>query len=141
MAYVSQEIISKARVALKDLNKEYGVKATLSGKGTSSLHLKISEGKIDFVSNHCKMIIKNGKYILDEKEFITYLEENKNVTINHYYIDHAFDSIALEYLEKAKAIMMVDHFDYSDIQSDYFNCAFYINMRIGTWDKPYVLVS
>ena len=30
-----------------------------------------------------------------------------------------------------------DHWDESDVQTDYFHCNFYLNMAIGKWDKPY----
>lgn len=32
-------------------------------------------------------------------------------------------------------------FDNSDIQSDYFNTAFYTHLSIGEWNKPYVCVE
>jgi hypothetical protein len=140
MAYVSQEVITKARAALKTLNKEYGVKSTLSGKGGLCLNLTIAEGKIDFVNNYCENVTaKRRQY--DTAQFIAWVTKEQNISVNQYYLDSSFSGIALEYLEKAKAIMHVDHFDHSDIQSDYFNCAFYVNMQVGRWNKPYKLVK
>ena len=140
MAYVNEETIIKARAALKALNKEYGVKSTLSGKGSTSLNLTIAEGSIDFVSNYCETI-KMQCTLRDVNDTIAYVTAKQSVDVNQYYLDRAFSGIALEYLHKAKEIMHADHFDHSDIQSDYFNCAFYVNMNIGRWNKPYKLVK
>jgi len=136
MAYVTQEVITKARLALKALNKEYGIKATLSGKGDSTLYLTITEGKIDFVSNFCENV-KAKRRQHDTQQVIDWVTKEQNISVNQYYLDSSFDGIALEYLEKAKSIMLVDHWDRSDIQSDYFNCAYYLNISIGRWNKPY----
>lgn len=140
MAYITQEVITKARAALKALNKEYGVKATLSGKGDSSLCLTIAEGSIDFISNYCETV-KAKRIQHDTQQVIDWVQREQNISVNQYYLDSSFSGIALEYLEKAKAIMYVDHWDKSDIQSDYFNCAFYINMQVGRWNKPYKFVK
>ncbi len=140
MAYVSQEVITKARTALKALNKEYGVKATFSGKGDLSLTLTIAEGKIDFLNNYCETV-KANRIQHDTQQAIDWVKREEHISVNHYYLDSAFSGIALEYLEKAKAIMYVDHWDKSDIQSDYFHCAYYISMQVGRWDKPYKLVK
>jgi hypothetical protein len=139
MAYVTQEVITKARLALKALNKEYGVKATLSGKGDSTLYLTIAEGKIDFIGNFCENV-KAKRIQHDTQQVIDWVTKEQNISVNQYYLDSSFDGIALEYLEKAKSIMLVDHWDRSDIQSDYFNCAYYLNISIGRWNKGYKLV-
>jgi hypothetical protein len=140
MAYVSEEVITKARTALKALNKEYGVKATLSGKGDSTLYLTIAEGKIDFVGNFCENVTAKRRQH-DTQQVIDWVIKEQNISVNQYYLDSSFDGIALEYLEKAKEIMHVDHYDHSDIQSDYFNCAYYVNISVGRWNKPYKLVK
>ena len=141
MAYVSEEVINKARAALKALNKEYGVKATLSGKNSSSLTLKISEGSIDFIGNYCDTIIERKHYMNDADSVVKYVQSSGSIQINQYYLDTQFSGKALEYLEKAKAIMHVDHWDESDIMTDYFHCAYYVSMNIGRWDKPYKLTK
>ncbi len=141
MAYVSEQVINKARAALKALNKEYGVKATLSGKNSSSLTLKISEGSIDFIGNYCDTIIERKHYMNDADSVVKYVQISGSIQINQYYLDTQFSGKALEYLEKAKAIMHVDHWDESDIMTDYFHCAYYVSMNVGRWDKPYKLTK
>jgi hypothetical protein len=140
MAHVTQQIITKARAALKALNKEYGVKATLSGKGDSTLYLTIAEGKIDFINNFCENVTAKRRQH-DTSQVIDWVIKEQNISVNQYYLDSSFDGVALEYLEKAKEIMLVDHYDHSDIQTDYFNCAFFVNISVGRWNKPYKLVK
>lgn len=139
MAYVTEQIITKARIALKALNKEYGVKATLSGKGDSTLYLTIAEGGIDFIGNFCENT-KAKRIQHDTQQVIDWVTKEQNISVNQYYLDSSFSGVTLEYLKKAKAIMLVDHWDKSDIQTDYFNCAYYVNINIGRWNKPYKLV-
>lgn len=140
MAYVSQEVITKARTALKALNKEYGVKATLSGKGGLCLNLTVAEGSIDFLNNYCETIASKRIH-RDVEQTIGWVKLEQGIQINHYYLDTQFSAKALEYLEKAKAIMSVDHWDESDSQSDYFHCAYYMNMRVGSYNKGYKLIG
>jgi hypothetical protein len=140
LAYVSKETITKARAALKALNKEYGVKATFSGKGDSTLFLTIAEGKIDFVNNYCETIAAKRIH-RDVEQTIGWAKLEQRVNVNHYYLEDAFSGKALEYMQKAKEIMYADHWDKSDSQSDYFHCAYYIGMSVGKYDKAYKFVN
>ena len=40
-----------------------------------------------------------------------------------------------------KAMKGAIWFDKSDIMTDYFHTAYYMNINIGRWDKPYKLIS
>lgn len=140
MAYVTEQIITKARIALKALNKEYGVKATLSGKGGSTLYLTIAEGAIDFIGNFCENTKANRRQH-DTQQVIDWVQREGNVSVNQYYLDSSFSDKAFEYLAKAKEILYAEHWDHSDIQTDYFNCSYYVNIDIGRWNKPYKLVN
>lgn len=143
MAYVYKDTIDKVRAALKVLNKEYGMKTSVSGTNSSSLKVRIVSGKIDFVQNRLDMLEADNRYSEAEKEnHRLYLTKfNSGIQVNHYWLDTSFSGVALEYLEKVKAIMSVDHWDKSDIQSDYFHCAYYMNIDIGKWDKPYEVTN
>lgn len=143
MAWVQKETVTKVREALKVLNKEYGMKTSVSGTNSSSLKVRITSGKIDFVQNRLDMLEGDMRYSEEEKanHRLYLVKFNSGMQVNHYWLDTAFSGVALEYLEKVKAIMQLDHWDKSDIQSDYFHCAYYINIDIGKWDKPYEVTN
>jgi len=64
-------------------------------------------------------------------------------SVNQYWIDenaesHGWGEKEVAVIKKMKEIAYDGHWDESDIQSDYFHCAWYVNLGIGHWDKPAV---
>jgi hypothetical protein len=61
--------------------------------------------------------------------------------VNHYYLknDGRLNEAGILTMEIALGCLKRFHWDESDIQSDYFNCSFYIHMSVGQWDKPFVV--
>lgn len=139
MAWVTKENIDSKKAAIKALNQKYGVKATLSGTNDHSMNLTIASGKIDFIDNYCKTITKNKFYMNDLCHVIAHTKKNAFIGVNHYYLDSAFSDTALEYLQKATAIMQLGNHDNSDVQTDYFDVGWYISVQVGRWNKPYKL--
>ena len=41
--------------------------------------------------------------------------------------------------EIKKACLAADYYDNSDAMTDYFDTAYYYDINVGQWDKPYVL--
>jgi len=37
------------------------------------------------------------------------------------------------------AVMNTGNWDKSDIQTDYFNVGWYVDVNIGKWNKPYIM--
>jgi aconitase B len=62
------------------------------------------------------------------------------VQVNHYYIDNHYEDQPewKEFLNKVSEIVHEKHWDKSDLQSDYFHCAFYVSINIGKWDRPFI---
>ena len=42
-------------------------------------------------------------------------------------------------MTKVEALKSADWYDKSDAMTDYFNTAYYVDVNIGKWDKPYSL--
>lgn len=42
-------------------------------------------------------------------------------------------------MAKASEILGREHWDESDIQSDYFSCSFYMHVNIGKWNQPFMV--
>jgi hypothetical protein len=120
MAYMNTEMKKQRAPAIAALCKKYGVKATLAVNNHSTLVLNISKGAIDFRA------LSIGQF---------------SYQVNHYYIDEQFTGMAREFLEEAYKEMMVGNHNNSDIQTDYFDVGFYVNINIGKWDRPYEYIA
>ena len=62
--------------------------------------------------------------------------------INHYYLhnyicEEEYRKI-IRIMKEATASVGQGWFDESDIQTDYFNTAYYYYLRIGSYEKPYL---
>lgn len=62
--------------------------------------------------------------------------------LNTYHLDRDLDGEALSFAQDAlNALRAADWYDRSEIQSDYFDMAYHISIRVGRWDKPYQLIT
>ena len=114
MAYISQERKAQIAPVVKAICKKYGIKATLSVRNHSSLVLTVKQGNIDFGGNH--------------------------VQVNPYWYHEHYTGQSLAFLsEVIPALKGADWYDRSDISTDYFDTAYYYDVNIGSWDKPYKL--
>jgi hypothetical protein len=130
-AYMSQEQKKVMVPKIKDLCKEYGVKGTLRVRHHSSIVLTIREGKIDFM----------GEYGTENERHQAGVESDRQrgyIQVNTYHFKNHFIGKSLEFLTKAFDILDMGNWDKSDIQTDYFNVGWYVDINIGEWNKPYV---
>jgi hypothetical protein len=136
VAYMDQAGKAKIAAALKAVMPN-DVKYTLSVRDHSTICMTIKSASVDFIG------IRNAKAKAEAERCGRDFYEAKGYhNVNHFYLDTAFDGKALEILEAAKkALYSADYFDDSDIQSDYFSCAYYIDIQIGTYDKPFVVTA
>ena len=123
MAYFSQEMKKAIAPKIKALCAKYGVKANLSVRHHSTVLLTVKSGKIDFFKN-----VNNA-----------YRRQTGHIQVNHYYINNDFAGKAASFLKEAKQILNTGNHNNSDVQTDYFDVGFYVNIDIGKWDQPYVL--
>jgi len=136
MAYVSQELKKTLAPAIKAVLAKYGVKGTIAVLHHSTLVVNIKSGVLDLIGDYVKYANNANT---GRKTF--YGEENpKYLQVNPYYAaEHTFDeNIKNFYTELFDAIKGDTWFDKSDIQSDYFHTAYYIDVNVGQWDKPYI---
>ena len=139
MAYVSQELKAKLAPSIRAVCKKYGVKASVAVRNHSTLVLNIKQGNIDFIENY----IETDKV----KDYCNYMgvadvasiRKNQNLQVNPYYYKDHFSGRALKFLKEVMPIMNDGNWDKSDIQTDYFNVGWYVDVNIGKWNKPYAL--
>lgn len=132
MAYMSQEHKAKLAPTIKAICKRYDVKASLAVRNHSTLVLNIKQGPIDFIGNYRETVRENS--LLREREI-------RSLDVNVYHYKSHFTGQALKFLEEVITAMNAGNHDRSDIQTDYFDVGWYIDVNIGRWNSPYALVK
>lgn len=126
MAYIGQEKKAEISPAIKAICAKYKIKATIAIQNSMTLCLNIKSGAIDFFESVSRV---TGKEI------------GTHMQVNPYWYQEHFDGDALAFLSEVIAAMKIGNWDRSDIQSDYFDVGWYVDVNIGKWDKPYVLTK
>lgn len=119
MAYYNQERKAAVAPKIKALLKEYGMKGSLAVRNHSTVVLNLKSGPIDFGQD----------------------EHRGYIQVNTYWIHEHYEGVAREFLQRAVTILMQGNHNNSDIQTDYFDVGWYVDINVGRWDKPYVLAA
>jgi len=122
MAWITKDEVKEIRDNLKKAFPKMKFSVRKNGH-SSTVHVSIMESPFDFTYTfkgyNDEMYTKSEHY-----EINTYHLENSNYP-------------HLATLKKISAIALKNHWDKSDMQTDYFNCAFYFTLEVGQWNKPY----
>jgi hypothetical protein len=132
MAYMNQEKKKKIAAELKKSLAGTGLKYTLAVNNYSTLVMNIQSGPVDFLAN-AEAVAKAKP----REMFGGNLTRPKAIQVNTYWYQDHFTGEALELLKKIVPVMNTGNHDRSDIQSDYFDVGWYVNVNIGQWNKPY----
>jgi len=129
MAYIKTEEVSAIRNELKKRFGHTGLKFGVKNRHHTSVSVTIKAGPIDF-SDIYKDHYGSGDH---------YAQINPYHLSNYGKHQPLFEEI-IKVIKTAPALAEGgrEWFDKSDIQSDYFHTAFYIDLDVGTFDKPYV---
>ena len=134
MAYMNQERKAKISQALKPILAKYKVKGTLSVRNHMSIVLTLKSGAIDFIGNSNRVCGRDHYQVARgfTPNSVGYDQ------VNPYWFKDHYDGVAKEFLIEAfKALKAADWYDESDAMTDYFNTAYYVDVNIGKWNKPY----
>ena len=135
MAYMSQERKSEIAPKVKSILNKYGIKGSLSVRHHSTLSLTLKSGKIDFIANSNR-VCGNDFYQVAKG----FKPNTSNYdSINPYWFHEHYDGDAKAFLTEVMEAMNNGNWDKSDIQSDYFNVGWYVEVQIGKWNKPYIV--
>lgn len=138
MAWMNQEKKAQIVAAVKPILARYKLKASFSVDNHSSIVVHIKSGKIDFFTNYSDcMRSQPGR----RQDIVDDVVSRRYMDVNQYWFQEHFSGTALQCMDEIfKAIKTAGGwYDKSDIQTDYFDTAFYINVKIGKWNKPYIL--
>jgi len=139
MAYINQETKKKIVAAVKPILKKYGVKGTFAVRNNSTIVLNVKSGKLDFIENYLATdaaLPHAGKMPQDQ---IDYIRKQKTLDVNPYWFQNHFSGKVRTFLLEVFSAMKKagNWYDNSDAQIDYFDTAYYVDVNIGKWNKPY----
>lgn len=134
MAYISQDMKAKLAPAIKAVLKKYDVKGSIAVRNHSTLVLNIKSGKIDFVGNYNK--VAGRRYVNED-----FRPAKDSIDVNPYWFHAHFDGKAVNFLKEVFRAMNNGNHDNSDIQTDYFDVGWYVDVNVGKWNKEYILVK
>ena len=136
MAYMNQERKAQINKALKPVLAKYGVKGTLSVRNHSTICLTLKSGKIDFIANSNR-VCGSSHYQVSHG-----FRPNTSgySDVNPYWYQDHYDGKAKAFLDEAfKALKVAGWYDNTDAQIDYFDTAYYCDINVGKWNKPYIV--
>ena len=137
MAFMNQQRKAEIAPVLKAICKKYGVKASVAVRNHSVLVLNVKSGPIDFIGNLNKVCsVAPGA-----DRYGAYRPAVGSIDVNPYHYQNHFDGEALAFLSEILPAMNTGNHDNSDIQSDYFDVGWYVDVNIGAWNKPYLLTK
>ena len=133
MAYIDTKDVKAIREALKaEFGKDF--KFSVTRNHYSGVRIAIMSGVANFYDGE---LDTTDKYSGRVYEFDGYAQ------INHYHLHYygAYQTL----LEKISEIAHTapglaggkKYFCEDDVMSDYFSRAYYVNIHVGRWDKPY----
>ena len=134
MAYMNQAKKAVIKAALDKVLKPAGFKYSLAVKNHMSISCTILAGPLDFIGNF--------KAVTGDKFKVIPGREIDSLQVNMYWINDHFSGIYADILAQcADALKAADYYDRSDAMIDYFDTAYYMDLNIGRWDKPYQLTG
>jgi hypothetical protein len=134
MAFVNQErkAILAAEVK-KVMPKDW--KYSLSVRHHSTIVLTISAAPVDLMAEYNRHVSESWKRRGDTYQPSSYAQ------VNEYHLDGCFSGDLLKTFTAIRDALNVGNHDRSDIQSDYFDVGWYVDICIGKWDKPFQVIA
>ena len=131
MAYITAEETKQIRNKLKEElpNLKFSVR---KGAGSYSVNVSIVKGDVDF--RDIRWYGRRG---------IGSVDSNYHIPINqfHLYQYKEHEELFEKIMNIIKTAPDRKWFDHSNSQIDYFSTAYYIDLSVGRWNKPYDYIT
>ena len=131
---MSQEKKAKIAPKIKDILAKYKVKGSLAVRNHMTLVLNIKSGSVDFIGNFNETVSSDP--YLSARGFTP---AEKSLDVNPYHYQNHFSGDAKAFMQEVFAVMNDGNHDRSDIQSDYFDVGWYVDVNVGQWNKEYIV--
>ena len=135
MAYMNQEKKQAFAAELKklDILKKHNVKYSLAVRNHSTIVCNIKSADLDFIADFKNTVKNNRADYLDNLNY-----EIKDIQVNTYWLDSHHSGECLEVLQAIKNVLYGQgYYNNSDAMVDYFDVAYYVDINIGKWNKPF----
>jgi len=136
MAYMNQAKKAVIKANLEKVLKPLGFKFGLRVRNHMSIALTIKSGPVDFIGDYVSVEKAKGQPAPD------YITKTGYMSVNKYWYKEHFSPKVAEVIGKTiEALMSADYYDRSDSMVDYFDTAYYMDLDIGSYDKPYEITK
>jgi hypothetical protein len=140
MAYMNQTKKATIAATLKPILAKYGVKGSLRTTN-HSITLTLRSGKIDFIGDMVARFTAQGiTYAVTPDQKVA--PKDYHFDIHQYWYHEHYTGMSKAFIAEALvALKAASWYDRSDAQVDYFDTAYYINLKVGEWDNPYIVTK
>jgi hypothetical protein len=137
MAYISQETKAELAPAIRAVLARYGIKGSISIDNHTQLTVTLRSGALDLIGEANRF---NLEYALRRDQPFHPVKGYYQANV-YRPDDYALNSVG-EFFRELSAAMRGDRwYDRSDIQTDYFDTAYYLQINVGRWDRHYVCTA
>jgi hypothetical protein len=138
MAYMNQARKAELTPAIKSVLAKYGMKGTIGVSNYSTLIVNLQSGNLDLIEEANAF---NREFA--ERTGQRFYEVKGNYQANPYKGPDAYaDTMVGNFFKDLTAAMRGKlWYDNSDIMTDYFDTAYYMEINVGKWNKPYVFTG
>jgi len=130
---MSQEKKQQIAPNVKAVLKKYNMKGSLGVRNHSTLVLNLKSGSLDLIENY-------NTTMADKPKSEYWTPAKNEMSLNPHWYDEHFSGTSLEFLEELFTAMNDGNHDRSDIQTDYFDVGWYVDVNVGAWNKPYLVI-
>ena len=137
MAYITAEEVAVIRT---DLKKAFPyVKFAVRREHSSSVNVVILKAPFNFDFSSPRRSYQGKQYFDVNHHWIDRSDEDRQrtATDDDGNSNRLGDHEAYVFLRAVKEIVTKKWWDKSDVQSDYFHTAFYYDIKVGSWEKPF----
>lgn len=121
------------KAALDPIAKRYGIKYSLRVRDHMAIVCTISAAPVDFIGNFAA--VTGEKFKINGAPL-------DHISINPYWFEEHFTGKPREIIgQLVEAIKAAGYYDNSNAQIDYFDTAYYFDIHIGRYDKPFKLTT
>jgi hypothetical protein len=134
MAYVSQDQKKALAPGIKAVLAKYGMKGTVAVRHHSTLVVNVIEGPLDLIVNanaKSEERCEPGERRVVQKDYMR---------VNNYHARDQFSDDCRAFVLELLEACNVGNWNKSDLQTDYHNVGWYVDINIGRYDRPYSLL-